>query len=141
MPFSNVARIGYTAGMSVVAHGIDIVLCSRIGSVLERHGEAFLSRIYTPAEVRYCRESKVAIERFAGRWAVKEAVLKALGTGWRGGIEFIDIETLPDGYGKPHCTLTGKAADLAASLGIAKMLVSISHAGDYAVGSAIAVSQ
>jgi len=126
--------------MSVISHGIDIVQCSRIQSVCDRHGDAFLRRVYTPAEIQYCRDAKKSAERFAGRWAVKEAVLKALGTGWRGGIEFVDIETLPDGYGKPHCTLSGKTAHLAKSLGIARMLVSISHTSEYAVGSAIAVA-
>ena len=124
----------------IIAHGVDIVLTSRIGDIWERHGDAFLDRIYTPAEVEYCLDCKTQAERLAGRWAVKEAVLKALGTGWRGGIEFIDIETLPDDLGKPHTTLTGKSADLAKQLGIARMLVSISHAGEYALGSAVGVS-
>jgi holo-[acyl-carrier protein] synthase len=126
--------------MSVIAHGIDIVECSRIQSVCDRHGDLFLRRVYTPAEIQYCRDTRKPTERLAGRWAVKEAVLKALGTGWRGGIEFVDIETLPDGYGKPHCRLTGKTADLAKSLGIDRVLVSISHTSEYAVGSAIAVA-
>ena len=124
----------------IIAHGVDIVLTSRIGDIWERHGDAFLDRIYTPAEVTYCLDCKTQAERLAGRWAVKEAVLKALGTGWRGGIEFVDVETLPDGYGKPHTLLHGKAADLAKELGIREMLVSISHAGDYALGSAVGVA-
>ncbi len=125
--------------MAFIAHGVDLVLCSRIGEIWDRHGDAFLNRIYTPAEQRYCLDCKTEVERLAGRWAVKEAVLKALGTGWRGGIEFVDIETLPDDLGKPHTTLHGKSAELARQLGISKMLVSISHAGEYALGSAVAV--
>lgn len=123
--------------MAVLVHGVDIVECARIQDIWQRHGDAFLRRIYTPDEIDYCVNCKTPVERLAGRWAAKEAVLKALGTGWRGGIEFRDIEVLPDGYGRPHCRLHRRTAALAAELGIARVLVSISHAGAYAVGSAI----
>lgn len=126
--------------MSVIAHGIDIVRSERIERIWQRHGQAFLDRIYTPDEISYCTDCKRPVERLAGRWAVKEAVLKALGTGWRGGIEFVDIETLPDGYGQPHCTLRGQAAERARALGITRVLVSISHSDEYAIGSAIGVA-
>ena len=125
--------------MQIIAHGVDIVVCERIGRIWENHGQAFLDRIYTPAEQEYCVNCKFPTVRLAGRFAVKEAVLKVLGTGWRGGIEFRDIETLPDKLGKPLVTMYNKTADLARTLGIGQVLVSISHAGDYAVASAIAV--
>jgi holo-[acyl-carrier protein] synthase len=125
--------------MRIIAQGIDIVVCERIERVWRDHGEGFLKRVYTPAERDYCINSKIPVVRLAGRWAAKEAVLKALGTGWRAGIEFRDIETLPDPLGKPLVTLHRKTAQLARTLGIDHILVSISHAGDYAVASAIAV--
>jgi holo-[acyl-carrier protein] synthase len=125
--------------MHTLSHGIDIVLCRRIEEVWKRHAAAFLDRIYTPAEQKYCVDCKTPVERLAGRWAAKEAVLKALGTGWRGGIEFTDIEVLPDGYGRPVVTLHGRTRQLAESLGIRQMLVSISHGGEYAVATAIGV--
>lgn len=125
--------------MQVIAHGVDIVECARIERIWKKYAATFLDRIYTPAEQEYCVNCKTPGLRLAGRFAAKEAVLKALGTGWRGGIEFRDIETLPDPLGKPLVTLHRKTADLARTLGIDHVLVSISHAGEYAVASAIAV--
>ena len=127
--------------MQIIAQGIDIVVCERVGRIWRDHGEAFLRRIYTPAEQDYCVNCKTPVLRLAGRFAAKEAVLKALGTGWRGGIEFRDIETLPDPLGKPLVVLYRKTADLARTLGIDHILVSISHAGEYAVASAIAIGE
>jgi holo-[acyl-carrier protein] synthase len=127
--------------MQIIAQGIDIVVCERIGRIWRDHGQAFLDRIYTLAEQDYCINCKTPVVRLAGRFAAKEAVLKALGTGWRGGIEFRDIETLPDPLGKPLITLHRRTADLARTLQIDHLLVSISHAGDYAVASALAIGQ
>ncbi len=70
----------------IVGLGTDIVEIVRIGAMIDRHGEAFLNRIYTQEEIRYCQKRKHCNEAFAGRWAAKEAVMKALGTGWRGGV-------------------------------------------------------
>jgi holo-[acyl-carrier protein] synthase len=125
--------------MSIISQGIDIVECARIERVWRDHPKTFLDRVYTPSEQEYCVNCKTAVVRLAGRFAAKEAVLKALGTGWRGGIEFRDIETLPDRLGKPLVMLHGKTADLARTLGIEHILISISHAGEYAIASAIAV--
>lgn len=124
---------------NVVAHGIDIVEVARIERVQQQHGARFLDRIYTAAEQRYCLDSKVAGTRLAGRFAAKEAVLKVLGTGWRGGIEWTDIEVLPDALGKPLCTLAGNSQRLAEQLGISHILISISHAGGFATASAIGI--
>jgi len=127
--------------MSIVAHGVDLVHLPRIERVWTQHGERFLSRVYTDAERRYCLGAqKVALSRLAGRFAAKEAVMKVLGTGWTGGVEWTDIETLPDPLGKPLVTLRGHTAQLAERLGVRHVLVSISHAGEYAMASAIAVA-
>ena len=125
--------------MQIVAHGIDIVRCDRIERVWKDHGEHFLSRIYTPAERDYCLDCKTVAVRLSGRFAAKEAVLKVLGTGWRGEIRWTDIETLPDPLGRPVVTLHGAAAALAQRLGITRILMSISHTADHAVASAIGV--
>lgn len=127
--------------MNLVAHGVDIVLSARIERSWTEHGEAFLRRVYTLAEAAYCLDCRTPVVRLAGRFAAKEAVMKALGTGWRGGIEWTDIETLPDGLGRPLLTLHGKTADLARSLGIERWLISISHAGEYAMASAMGLSE
>lgn len=125
--------------MRIVGHGVDLVHCPRIQRVWDSHGQRFLDRIYTPAEQKYCLLGGHAIVRLAGRFAAKEAVMKVLGTGWRGGIEWTDIETLPDPLGRPLLTLHGGTRTFAEQLGVVQVLVSISHSGDYAMASAIGV--
>ena len=82
--------------MPIVGTGIDIVECLRIAQMIERHGELFITRVYTDHEIEYCTARKAATQHYAGRWAAKEAVLKALGTGWRRGIGWRDIEIRND---------------------------------------------
>jgi holo-[acyl-carrier protein] synthase len=122
----------------ILGHGIDIVDTARIRRMLDEHGQRFLDRCFTPAEQGHCGQSdKRHIERLAGRFAVKEAILKVLGTGWRGGIQWTDMEVLPDPLGRPVLTLTGEAAAVAEKNGITRWHVSISHIETHAVGSAI----
>jgi holo-[acyl-carrier protein] synthase len=130
---------GYTSLMQIVGHGIDIIRCDRIVRIWRDHGDRFLARVYTPAERGYCLDCKTPAIRLSGRFAAKEAVLKVLGTGWRGGLQWTDIEVLPDPLGKPLVTLHGAARDLAATLGIQQILLSISHTGEHAVASALGV--
>jgi holo-[acyl-carrier protein] synthase len=126
--------------MNVIAHGVDLVHCPRVARVWEAHGERFLSRVYTASERAYCLGCKDPVIRLSGRFAAKEAVMKMLGTGWRGGVEWTDIETLPDPLGKPLVTLHGATAKVATTLGITHVLLSISHAGEFAFASAIGVT-
>lgn len=125
--------------MQVVAHGIDLVHCPRLARIWEDHGDRFLSRVYTEAERAYCLDCRDPVVRLAGRFAAKEAVMKVFGTGWRGGVEFTDIETLPDPLGKPLVTLRGQTARFADQVGVSHVLISISHSGEYAMASAIGV--
>jgi holo-[acyl-carrier protein] synthase len=125
--------------MEIAGIGTDIVECLRIGRMIERHGEIFLTRVYTEREIRYCQERRRAIEHFAGRWAAKEAILKCLGTGWRRGICWTDMEIRTDKAGKPHVLLCGAAKDIAQNQRISDILISISHCRAYAVAYAIAV--
>jgi holo-[acyl-carrier protein] synthase len=125
--------------MEIVGIGTDIVECLRIGRMVEQHGELFLTRVYTLREIRYCQARKHATEHFAGRWAAKEAVLKCLGTGWRRGLCWTDMEVRNDPQGKPHIALCGAARDQAQQLGISEVLLSISHCRAYATAYAIAV--
>ena len=87
--------------MNVIGIGTDIIECLRIAKMIERHGELFLRRVYTPFEVNYCNARKAATQHFAGRWAAKEAVLKAMGTGWARGISWRDIEVRNNERGRP----------------------------------------
>jgi holo-[acyl-carrier protein] synthase len=128
--------------MIIVGHGIDIVETGRIRQMVEEHGQHFLDRCFTPLEQAYCdRSPKRRFEHLAGRFAAKEAVLKALGTGWRGGIAWTDIEIQTDPAGRPVVHLTGEAQRRAAAARITQWLLSISHIETHATASAIAVAE
>jgi holo-[acyl-carrier protein] synthase len=123
--------------MDVAAHGIDMVDCARLREMIDRHGQKFLDRIFTTAEQDYCRDKKRAVEHLAGRFAAKEAVLKVLGTGWRDGITWTDIEIRNSPSGQPRVRLTGRCRAIADQLGLESILISISHIGTHAIASAI----
>jgi holo-[acyl-carrier protein] synthase len=124
--------------MPILGHGIDIVETARIRKLVETHGEHFLDRVFTAAEQRYCAASpKRYFEHLAGRFAAKEAVLKVLGTGWRGGIAWTDIEIVKETSGQPRIVLTGECQRIAEALGIFRWHVSISHIETHATASAI----
>jgi holo-[acyl-carrier protein] synthase len=125
----------------IIGIGTDIIECLRIGQMIERHGELFINRVYTPHEILYCQSRKMAIQHFAGRWAAKEAVLKALGTGWRKGISWRDIEIHNDPGGRPSVVLRGGARDVVDRLGITEMLISISHCRTHATAYAVAQAE
>ncbi|MCC6509705.1 MAG: holo-ACP synthase [Pirellulaceae bacterium] len=123
----------------VVGIGTDIIECERIARMLEKHGEVFLTRVYTLAEIDYCTGRKAAVQHYAGRWGAKEAVLKALGTGWAHGIQWTDVEVVNQQGGKPIIVLAGKALEISAQLGIREIMISISHCQSYAVAYATAI--
>jgi len=123
--------------MNVVAHGIDLVDCNRLAEAIERHGERFLHRIYTANELAYCGGRKREIEHLAGRFAAKEAVLKVLGTGWKDGIAWTDIEVVNKPSGQPVVRLSGQCRKIADQQGLSGILISISHIDTHAIASAI----
>ena len=125
--------------MNVLGVGTDIIECLRIAPMIERHGELFLTRVYTPLEIEYCSARKASTQHYAGRFAAKEAVLKALGTGWTRGLHWRDIEVQNELGGKPNVKLGGGARDLCEKLGISEILISISHCRTHATAYALAV--
>ena len=125
--------------MEIVGIGTDIVECLRIGRMIERHGEQFLRRVFTEREVRHCQARRRATEHFAAYWAAKEAVLKALGTGWRRGISWRDVEVRNDSSGRPVVALGGGAREAVEQQRIGQVLVSISHCRTHATAYALAV--
>lgn len=125
-------------GQSVIGIGTDIIECSRILQMIEKHGDVFLQRVYTQEEITYCSGRKAANQHYAGRWAAKEAVLKALGTGWAHGIQWTDVEVVNQQGGKPIIVLTNKALEISRDMGIVDMMISISHCKDYATAYATA---
>jgi holo-[acyl-carrier protein] synthase len=125
--------------MAIVGHGIDLVDIERIERMVREHGARFLERCFTPSERAYCAANpKRQVEHLAGRFAAKEAVLKALGTGWSGGIAWTDIEIVRDAAGQPGVVLSGPCLLAAQRLGVRRWLLSISHISTHATASAIA---
>lgn len=127
--------------MDIVGIGTDIIECPRIGRMIEQHGELFLRRVYTEREIGYCQARKHAIEHFAGRWAAKEAILKAIGTGWSKGICWTDLEIRNLASGAPQVMMRGGAKDAAVERGIGDILISISHCRTYATAYALALGR
>ena len=108
--------------------------------MIQRHGDTFLQRTYTSREIAYCSARRSANLHYAGRWAAKEAVLKALGTGWSGGIKWTDVEVVNAASGSPSILLANIALERSAKLHIAKMLISISHCESHAIAFVTAVA-
>jgi holo-[acyl-carrier protein] synthase len=127
--------------MEIVAHGIDLVDFPRIEEMIEQHGQRFLDRVFTAAEQAYANSNKNGAEKLAGRFAAKEAVLKLMGTGWRGKISWTDIEIINNPAGQPEVTLRGEVKKIAAKLEIKHVSISITHTANFAIASAVALAQ
>ena len=127
--------------MEIVAHGIDLVDCPRIEEMVKRHGERFVDRVFTAAEQAYAESNKNKIEKLAGRFAAKEAILKLIGTGWRGKIAWTDIEVVNNPAGQPEVSLCGEVRKIAEGLGIKHISVSITHTANFALASAVALAE
>ena len=125
--------------MDILGIGTDIVECPRIGRMIEQHGELFLRRVFTDREIQYCQARKHAIEHFSGRWAAKEAILRAIGTGSSRGISWTDLEVRNRPDGRPEVRVRGGARDAALARGIGDILISISHCRTYATAYALAL--
>jgi len=105
--------------------------------VIAAQAERFLRRVYTLDEVAYCEQFKNKFERYAGRFAVKEAAMKALGTGWSRGVRWVDIEVVRQRGGRPTLALRGEAKQIADSLGVKNIAVSITHTAEQAIAQVI----
>lgn len=127
--------------MTKILHGIDLVDCPRIEEMLERHGNHFLDRVFTAAEQQQANEVKNRIEKLSGRFAAKEAVLKLLGTGWRGKIAWTDIEIVNNHLGQPKVTISGEVKRIAEEMKIGEINLSISHTANFVMASAMALAE
>jgi len=127
--------------MAIVSIGSDLCQISRIADVLERRGEGFCARVFTDEERAYCdRRQRSRPNHYAGRFAVKEAVMKALGTGWRSGVRWVDIETLREPGQAPTIQLHGRSAELARERGIDRWHLTITHDAGLALAFVVAES-
>lgn len=125
--------------MDIIAHGIDLVDFPRIEAMIDRHDKRFLNRVFTQKEQSDAAAVKNNVEKLAGRFAAKEAVLKLLGTGWRGKIAWTDIEVTNNHLGQPSVALSGEVERIAKEAGIEKISLSITHTANFAIASTVAL--
>jgi holo-[acyl-carrier protein] synthase len=121
----------------IVGIGVDIVEISRLRATLDRHRDSFLRRVFTPAEQEFCAAHRDPVPHYAVRFAAKEALFKAIGTGWAKGVSWIDVEVLRSGAGAPTIVLSGEAKKFAQQLGAQTVHVSLSHAVENAIAVVI----
>ncbi|MBI2817724.1 MAG: holo-ACP synthase [Acidobacteria bacterium] len=121
----------------IIGLGVDLAEVSRMREAIERHGERFLKRVFTTLEIDYCQRHRNSYERFAARFAAKEAAMKALGTGWRRGVTWQDFEISNGPSGKPQLSLSGKAKEICIALGGRNVVVSLTHTPEYALAQVI----
>jgi holo-[acyl-carrier protein] synthase len=121
----------------IVGTGIDIAEVPRIRQSIERFGARFLQRIYTAGEIKYCDSKANRVERYAARFAAKEAAMKALGTGWSHGVRWRDCEVVRMPGGRPAISFHGKAGEVASRLGVKNAALSLSHTAEQAIAQVI----
>ena len=125
--------------MTIVSLGIDLTRIDRLAAAHERRGQRMLDRLFTPAERAYCDARKARMTHYAGRFAVKEAVMKVLGTGWSRGVRWVDIEVLREPGEAPSVVLHGASAAIARQRSIERIHISITH--DAGIAAAVAVAE
>jgi holo-[acyl-carrier protein] synthase len=121
----------------IAGSGIDVVEIARIQHAIDRYGERFLNRVFLTAEQVYCKRKRNAAESFAARFAAKEAAAKALGTGISFGVNWLEIEVVRELSGKPSLRFHGRAAEIAARLGVVNSALSLTHTSQIAVASVL----
>lgn len=121
----------------IVGTGIDIAEVPRIAESIKRFGDRFVTRIFTEGEIRYCDSKANRIERYAARFAAKEAAMKALGTGWNYGVSWRDVEVSRQPGGRPTIVFHRKAAEFAEKLGAKHVALSLTHTQDFAMAQVI----
>ena len=121
----------------IVAIGIDLVEITRIEQVFARRGERFRARVFTEGEISYCERRASRFASYAARFAAKEAVMKALGTGWSEGVGWTDVEVISEPSGAPVLLLHRRALDRMRAIGATKAHISLTHSGDLAIAQVL----
>ena len=121
----------------IIGSGIDLVEIERIQHSIDRYGSRFLDRAYTGTEQAYCQRKRKSAESFAARFAAKEAGAKALGTGISFGVNWLEIEVVRGRGGRPNLRFHGRAAEIAAGLGVVRAALSITHTAELAMASVV----
>jgi holo-[acyl-carrier protein] synthase len=122
----------------ILGTGIDLAEVARIRESIERFGDRFLNRVYTPGEIAYSNSKANRYERYAARFAAKEAGMKAIGSGWANGVRWVDLEVVNDASGRPALVLHARAAEIARGLGIKALHLSLTHTAEYGLASVVA---
>jgi holo-[acyl-carrier protein] synthase len=121
----------------ILGTGVDIVEIERLRKIIERQKDRFLSRVFTPEEQRFCNAHRDSAPHYAARFAAKEAVFKALGTGWAKGVTWLDVEVLRERQDPPRLALKGEALKVSGNLGTHKYHLSLSHSEIWAIATVI----
>jgi holo-[acyl-carrier protein] synthase len=124
--------------VTIISIGNDLTRIDRLGEALERRGQPLLDRLFTAREQAYCEARKNRVTHYSGRFAVKEAVMKILGTGWSRGVRWVDIEVTRERGQAPRVVLHGRSAEIARERGIGRIHISITHDAGLALATAVA---
>jgi holo-[acyl-carrier protein] synthase len=125
--------------MDVVGIGTQVMECVRVRRLIDRHGDVFLRQVYTPRETAFCNGKAHSTEHFTAIWAAKEAVFRSLGTTWRRGMAWTDIEVICENGGTPQIAVTGATAELMATRGVGAFLLTMAHCRTFATATGLAV--
>jgi len=125
--------------MEIVGIGTQVMECARVRGLIEQHGEAFLKQVYTDREVRFCNGKKQTTEQFTALWAAKEAVFRALGTTWKRGTNWADVEVVCDNGGPPQVVVTGSTRELMDARGVNQVVLTTAHCRAFATATAMAL--
>jgi len=125
--------------MEIVGLGSQVMDCARVRKLIDKHGETFLKQVYTDREVQFCNTMSRTTEQFTALWAAKEAVFRALGTTWKRGTNWTDIEVICESTGTQHVAVSGPTAELMAARGITQILLTTAFCREFATATGIAV--
>ncbi len=125
--------------MGILGLGTQVMECARVRQLLDEHADAFLKQVYTDREVRYCNGKKQTTEQYTALWAAKEAVFRALGTTWKRGMSWTDVEIVSENGGPSHAVISGATRELMAARGVNHVLLTMAFCRAFATATAIAV--
>ncbi len=125
--------------MDILGLGTQVIECERVRKLIDQHGESFLKQVYTEREVRYCNGKKQSTEQFTAVWSAKEAVFRSLGTTWKRGTNWTDVEIICEGAGAPHVAVSGPTRELMTGRAINQILLTMAFCREFATATALAV--
>ncbi|VTR97339.1 acp synthase : Holo-[acyl-carrier-protein] synthase OS=Singulisphaera acidiphila (strain ATCC BAA-1392 / DSM 18658 / VKM B-2454 / MOB10) GN=acpS PE=3 SV=1: ACPS [Gemmata massiliana] len=124
--------------MEILGLGTQVMECARVRQLLDEHADAFLRQVYTDREVRFCNTKRQTTEQYTALWAAKEAVFRALGTTWKRGMNWTDVEIFCDPGTPPHATVSGATRELMAARGANHVMLTLAFCRSFATATAIA---